>query len=587
MTQEEKLPKWDLTDLYKSRQDPQIKLDLKKLAHEIKIFAATHKDKIILHHGKVLGTAIKDYEKICELMGKLQSYAFLQYSENMSDASYAALYQNISEQLNDLSSQTLFFTLEINHLSEQELRKKFSQSTSLRYYSPWIRDTRMFKPYQLDEKLEQLFHERSITACDSWKRLFEETISDMRFSYDDKKLTNAEIFDLLSHPKADIRKKAAKSIGHTLGEHSKIFTTITNVLAKDKAIEDQWRGFKSPISSRNLSNLLEDNVTEALISTVKNNYARLSHRYYKMKARWFNKEQLDYWDRNAPLPEQQEEIISFREAKQLVLKAYFDFSPSMERIGKQFFSNHWIDAAPAPGKDSGAFSHPTVPSVHPYILMNYQGKIRDVMTLAHELGHGVHQVLSAKQGGLMCDTPLTLAETASVFGEQLTFRALLERQKNDKQRKVMIANKVEDMLNTVVRQIAFCEFERLVHERRKEGELSTDDICAIWMKVQQESLGPSIKFDEEYKYYWTYIPHLIHTPFYVYAYAFGDCLVNTLYQVYLSQPEGFESKYLNMLQAGGSLHHKELLAPFGLNATDPGFWQLGLDVISQFIDELE
>lgn len=586
-TLSEKLPKWNLTSLYQNREDPAIVSDIETVRQAINQFVSVHKGNIRRYTGAQLGKAIKEYEIISDRMGRLESYAYLQYSENMSHQKATLLYQNISEKMNELSAQLLFFQLELNHLSEADLRKKFSSSTSLRYYAPWIRDIQAYKPYQLDEKLEQLFHERYVTARQSWHRLFDETLADMRFPYGKAKLTNAEIFDLLSHSKSATRKKAAKSIGHTLGAHSKIFTTITNVLAKDKAIEDTWRGFAHPISSRNVSNLVEDHVTEALVRTVKSNYAGLSHRYYTLKAKWFGKHTLNYWDRNAPLPGHQETLIPFREAKQLVLKAYFEFSPSMERIAKQFFTKRWIDAAPRAGKDSGAFSHPTVPSAHPYILMNYQGKIRDVMTLAHELGHGIHQVLAAKQGALMADTPLTLAETASVFGEQLAFRALLARTTHPLERKIMLAHKVEDMLNTVVRQIAFCEFERLVHEKRKEGELSTEEISAIWMHVQRESLGPAIHFEEEYQYYWMYIPHLIHTPFYVYAYAFGDCLVNTLYQVYTQHPEGFESKYLNMLQAGGTLRHKELLAPFGLDASSPQFWQLGLDVIRGFIDELE
>jgi len=583
----EKLPTWNLGSLYKHRDDPAITTDLETVKRAIIQFVARHKGHIAHYTGTQLGKAIKEYEGISDRMGRLESYAYLQYSEDMSNVTATTLYQNISEKINELSTPLLFFQLELNQLSKVNLHKKLSSSTSLRHYAPWLRDIQAYKPYQLDEKLERLFHERDVTAKQSWHRLFDETLTDMRFPYGQKQLTNTEIFNLLSHPKSAVRKKAAKSIGNTFKIHARLFTTITNVLAKDKAIEDSWRGFLHPISSRNVANLVEDKVTDALIQTVKANYATLSHRYYALKAQWFGKQTLPYWDRNAPLRGQRETPIPFREAKQLILKAYFEFSPSMARIAKQFFTRHWIDAEIRPGKDSGAFSHPTVPTAHPYILMNYQGKIRDVMTLAHELGHGVHQVLSAKQGALMADTPLTLAETASVFGEQLTFRVLLARTKNPTERKIMLAHKVEDMLNTVVRQIAFCEFERLVHEQRKKGELSTEDICSIWMHVQQESLGSSVQFEKEYQYYWMYIPHLIHTPFYVYAYAFGDCLVNTLYRRYTEQPEGFEAKYLTMLQAGGTLRHKELLAPFGLDASSPDFWQLGLDVIREFIDELE
>ncbi|MEQ1789453.1 MAG: M3 family oligoendopeptidase, partial [Rickettsiales bacterium] len=392
----------------------------------------------------------------------------------------------------------------------------------------------------------------------------------------------------LSSKDAANRKKSALVVGEVFEKNAKLFTLITNTLAKDKEIEDKWRGFKKPISSRNLSNYIEDEVVDALLSSVRKSYPALSHRYYALKAKWFKKDKLDYWDRNAPLPTDSDRRYSWDEAKELILTAYGDFSPELTKVGKQFFDKPWIDAPVMAGKSSGAFAHPTVPSVHPYLLVNFQGKSRDVMTLAHELGHGVHQVLSAKQGALMCDTPLTLAETASVFGEQLTFREMVRREKDKKIRKLLIASKVEDMLNTVVRQVAFCEFERQIHDERKKGELTTEQICNIWMDVQAESLGSSIKIHGNYKYFWTYIPHFIHSPFYVYSYAFGDCLVNSLYSVYeKGKVKNFDKKYLEMLQAGGTLRHKELLAPFGLDATKPAFWQQGLDIISKMIDELE
>ena len=370
-------------------------------------------------------------------------------------------------------------------------------------------------------------------------------------------------------------------------KHGKLFALITNTLAKDKAIEDKWRNFLKPISSRNMQNFIEDEVVEALITSVKGQYSNLSHRYYRIKAGWMGQDKLDYWDRNAPLPNADDREIPWDEAVETVLTAYESFSPSLRELGELFFTRPWIHALPSEGKDSGAFAHPTVPDVHPYLLVNYKGKIRDVMTLAHELGHGVHQVLAAKQGALMADTPLTLAETASVFGEQLTFRKILEQESDAKKRAIIIAGKVEDMLNTVVRQVAFCEFERHVHDERQKGEVPIERLNNIWLQVQKESLGDAIRLDSPYEYYWSYIPHFIHSPFYVYAYAFGDCLVNSLYSVYLEGMEDFENKYFSMLEAGGTKHHKELLEPFGLDATDPLFWNKGLGMISSFIDELE
>ena len=296
---------------------------------------------------------------------------------------------------------------------------------------------------------------------------------------------------------------------------------------------------------------------------------------------------MQVWDRNAPLPMEDTRIVGWDEAEKTVMDAYNAFDARMGEIASPFFSKGWIDAAVKPGKAPGAFAHPTVTDVHPYVMLNYLGKPRDVMTLAHELGHGVHQVLAAGQGEMLSSTPLTLAETASVFGEMLTFRKMLDQAETPEQRKVLLAGKVEDMINTVVRQIAFYDFECKLHAARREGELTPDDINALWMSVQAESLGPAFEFVEGYETFWAYIPHFVHSPFYVYAYAFGDGLVNALYSVYESGSDGFEDKYFDMLRAGGSKHHKELLAPFGLDASDPKFWDKGLSMISGFIDELE
>jgi oligoendopeptidase F len=584
---EQNLPSWDLSALYQDKESSDLKNDIQNAEGRAKRFQKIFENKVTKLDGETLASTIREYEEIEETLGRLHSFAYLLYAENISNQENSAFYQNISEKITEISTQILFFELEINKIEEKELEEKYKSSSDLQNYKPWIRDVRVMKPYQLSDEVEKVLHEKSITSRQSWHRLFEETMADLRFPFNDKKLSAAEIMNLMSSKNDEDRKKSAKSVGKVLGENIKTFALITNVLAKDKEISDRLRKFEKPISSRNLANLIEDEVADALINTVKKNYENLAHRYYKIKAKMFGKDQLDYWDRNAPLPDDKGDKISWDEAVDIVLKAYTAFSPEMAKIGQKFFDENWIDAPARDGKDSGAFSHPTVPSAHPYILMNFQGKTRDVMTLAHELGHGVHQYLAAEQGALMANTPLTLAETASVFGEQLTFRELLNRKESEQEKKVMIANKVEDMLNTVVRQIAFCEFERQVHDERKNGEISSERLCEIWIGVQKDSLGPAIRYEDEYKYFWAYIPHFIHSPFYVYAYAFGDCLVNSLYKVYQDKPDGFVPKYIDMLKAGGTLRHKELLAPFGLDASNSDFWQGGLDIISSFIDKLE
>jgi oligoendopeptidase F len=580
------LPVWDLSDLYAAPDSPELKRDIETTEREAHAFAQRYQGKLAALSGAALGSAIAEYERLQETLGRIMSYASLLYSGDMNDVEIARFFQNMQEKVNTLSSVLLFFTLEINRIEDAVLAEKLT-ALELAHYRPWLRDTRAFRPYQLSDELEKLLHEKYVAGRAAWTRLFDETMAGLRFPVDGQELTSAEALHLLSDTDPGKRQRSAEALGEVLGKNVRLFALITNTLAKDKEIEDRWRHFKRPISSRNLGNFVEDEVVDSLIAAVREAFPALSHRYYRLKARWFGVSQLSYWDRNAPLPEADEKIIPWPKAEDIVLNAYAAFSPALAGIGRRFFEHRWIDAPVRPGKSPGAFAHPTVPSAHPYLLLNYQGKTRDVMTLAHELGHGVHQVLAGPQGALMADTPLTLAETASVFGEMLTFRALLAQESDDARRKIMLASKVEDMLNTVVRQIAFVEFERRVHDERRQGELTPDRIGEIWLGVQSESLGPAIGFADEYRHYWTYIPHFIHTPFYVYAYAFGDCLVNSLYAVYQSAAPGFAAKYLDMLRAGGSKRHKELLAPFNLDATDPTFWKKGLSVIAGFIDELD
>ncbi len=460
----EKLPTWDLTDFYAAPDAPAVGKDIKACERQCAAFAARYAGKVAGLPASELAQSIVDYEVLQELFGKLGSYAQLLYAGEMLNPKIGQFYQNITETLTRLSSQLVFYTLEINKIPESAMRKHLLDA-GVAKYAPWLREVRSFKPYELSMELETMLHEKSVTGRSAWSRLFDETIAGLHFPYKGKQLTEPQALDLLSSPDAKARREIAKVIGTVFGDHAKTFALITNTIAKDKEIEDTWRKFPRPISSRNLANQVEDEVVDALIASVKRSYPRLSHRYYKLKAKWFGVKQLPYWDRNAPLPKVKDHSWSWSESKELVLSSYAAFSPALAKIGKRFFDNDWIDAPTRPGKATGAFAHGTVPSVHPYLLLNHQGKTRDVMTLAHELGHGVHQVLAAKQGALLADTPLTLAETASVFGEQLTFREIIRREKDAKLRKSLIASKVEDMLNTVVRQIAMCEFEACLHVR--------------------------------------------------------------------------------------------------------------------------
>ena len=587
MNNESIIPNWDLSDFYSSISDKQINRDLDEIKKRSEDFEKKYQDKISEITGSDLYSAIKEYEDVSEIMGKLISYAYLNYASDLSNQDYVSFYQNISEKISEYESKFIFFTLGINNLEDDKIANLLKDQ-DLAKYSPFIRDLRTFKKYQLSEELEKFSLEKNTSSKSAFVRLFDETVNNLKFTYDNKTLNSQEIFDLMGNKDGEVRKKAGKAIGKTFSENSKIFAFITNILAKDKAIDDKWRGFERPISSRNLSNFVEDEIVDVMVSTVKKNYQNISHRYYKAKAKMLGMDHLNYWDRNAPLPNQSQDRMGWETAKNLVLKSYEEFSPKMREIGQVFFDKNWIDAKVKNGKDSGAFSHPTIPSVHPYILMNFQGKVRDVMTLAHELGHGIHQVLAAKQGYLQSSTPLTLAETASVFGEQLTFQNILKNESDDQKKKLIIAGKVEDMINTVIRQIAFLEFERKIHDQRKSGEIPLDQICNFWMEVQKESLGDIFNYDKEYKYFWSYIPHFIHSPFYVYSYAFGDCLVNSLYGIYSSgKIDNFEDKYLEMLSSGGTKHHKELLKPFNLSIANEEFWQSGLDVISSYIDKIE
>ncbi len=581
------LPDWDLSDLYPAPDSAEIKRDLDWLEDACRRFAEDYEGKLASLDAAGLLEAVLRYERIDVIAGRIMSFAGLRYYQQTTDPDRAKFMADMQDKITDYTAPLVFYSLEFNRLDDDALARMLDDNADLARYKPVFDRLRAMKPYQLSDELERFLHDQSTVGAAAWNRLFDETIAGMTFTLDGEELGIEGTLNLLTDPDRTRREAGARELARVFGASVKLFSRVHNTLAKEKEIEDRWRGMPTPQTGRHLSNHVEPEVVEALRNAVVAAYPRLSHRYYALKARWLGLDRMQVWDRNAPLPMEDPTVIGWDRAKDMVLDAYADFDPRMADLAKPFFGKGWIDAGVKPGKAPGAFAHPTVTEVHPYVMLNYLGKPRDVMTLAHELGHGVHQVLAAGQGELLASTPLTLAETASVFGEMLTFRKLLAQADTTAQRKVLLAGKVEDMINTVVRQIAFYDFEVKLHDARRTGELTPDDINALWMSVQGESLGPVFDFMDGYETFWAYIPHFVHSPFYVYAYAFGDGLVNALYAVYEDSDDGFKDKYFDMLKAGGSKHHKELLAPFGLDASDPAFWDKGLSMISGMIDELE
>ena len=581
------MPEWDLSDLYSSASAKEIVKDLKSVEQLSESFASKYENKLSTLSATEMLICLRSQEKITGLMGRLMSFAALRYYQMTTDVSRTKLLSDIQDKITQLSAKIIFFSLEFNTLDESHLNDMLNENSELRRYRTAFDRMRAMKPYQLSDELEKFLHEQSVVGATAWNRLFDETIISLKFNINKKDLSLEEVLNQLTDANRKNREKAAKSLSKVLEKNITLFSRITNTLAKEKSIEDKWRKFPNPQFSRHLTNDVEEEVVKALRDSVVDSYSKTSHRYYKLKAKWLGLKKLEIWDRNAPLPQNEEKVISWSEARSIVTSAYTEFDPRMEALVQPFFEKGWIDAAVKPGKAPGAFSHPTVTDVHPYILLNYLGKPRDIMTLAHELGHGVHQSLSSSQGEILANTPLTLAETASVFGEMLTFQKMLSESKGEINRKQLLAGKVEDMINTVVRQISFYDFECRVHHNRQLGELTPDQINKIWLDVSKESLGPVFNYVKGYENFWAYVPHFIHSPFYVYAYAFGDGLVNALYSAYQSGVPNFEDKYFELLSSGGSKHHSQLLKPFQLDASDPTFWTKGLDLISSMIDELE
>jgi oligoendopeptidase F len=584
-----KLPDWDLRDLYPSTDAPELVRDMAWLEKACADFATTYEGKLASLDAAALLVCVQAYEQIDVIAGRIMSFAGLRYYQNTMDSDRAKFMADAQDKITTFTTPLVFFSLEFNRLDEDHLAALLAANAALARYKPVFDRMRAMRPYQLSDELEKFLHDQSTVGSAAWNRLFDETMAGLMFKVagEEDELNLESTLNLLTDTDRTKREAAARALAEVFDRNIKLFARVHNTLAKEKEIEDRWRKMPTPQTGRHLSNHVEPEVVEALRNAVVAAYPKLSHRYYRLKAKWMGLDKLQVWDRNAPLPIETPKTVDWDTARTMVMEAYGAFDPKMADLAKPFFDKGWIDAGVKPGKAPGAFAHPTVTAVHPYVMLNYLGKPRDVMTLAHELGHGVHQVLAAGQGELLSSTPLTLAETASVFGEMLTFRKLLDGAKTPAERKTLLAGKVEDMINTVVRQIAFYDFECKLHAARREGELTPDDINALWMSVQAQSLGDAFDFMDGYETFWAYIPHFVHSPFYVYAYAFGDGLVNALYAAYADGLPDFQTKYFDMLKAGGSKHHKELLAPFGLDASDPKFWDKGLSMIAGFIDELE
>ena len=584
-------PTWDLTDLYDGIADGAIAADIAACRQEAEQLEAAWQGRLADADGAALAGLIADYERILEMLGKAQSHAQLLFAASTTDSQIARHHQSIREASADIGARLLFIELELAALDDAHVTQLLD-TPALAVWQPWLRRVRAWAPHQLAPDMERMLAERAPSGRGAWVRLFDETAAALRFPFGGADVTEAEILNALSSPNGDERRAAGESLSTTLKDNERLLSLVLNTIAKDKEVEDRWRGFARPVDSRNLDNDVDDDTVDALVGAVDSRNADLAHRYYRLKAGWMGGDTINWWDRNAPLPGGDDRQFSWDEARQLVLGSFAGFDQQMAEQAEPFFSRNWIDAEPRAGKSSGAFSHPVTPSAHPYILMNFSGKSRDVMTLAHEMGHGIHQRLAADRGYLMSDTPLTLAETASVFAEMLAFRRLVDSADDRAIRRRLLAGKVEDMLNTVVRQIAFHNFETRFHDARRNAELTAEEISDIWMETQRAALGPSVVTGDDYRPIWGYIPHFVHTPFYVYAYAFGDCLVNALWQSYqLAQAGGqaadFVTGYRNLLQAGGTERYDVALQRFDLDPRDPAFWSLGLDMISGMIDELE
>lgn len=576
---------WDLSDLYTSSDDPQLKKDKIEVLALADKFANKYKGRIAELSTTEFKKLLQEYETIQDRGGKIGSFAYLQWSTNTANSEFGKLVQESNELSSELSQKLVFFDVEWLKVDEEKAQKLINDP-ELSFYSHYLDSSRRYKKHVLEESQEQIMSAKSVTGRSAWVRFFDETLGAAEFHIDGESLTEQEALSKLHEGDQKTRKKAHAALSETFNNLSHTLTFIFNTVLADKSTNDKFRNYKSWVSSRNLANETDDETVNALVNAVTSNY-NLVQRYYKLKADLLGLKEMKDYDRYAPII-QNEETITWDEAKEMVLDAYTNFHPEMGEITKKFFEQNWIDAAIKPGKRGGAYSASTVPSVHPYVFMNFDGKIRDVQTLAHELGHGVHQYLSRQQGPLQAGTPLTTAETASVFGEMLVFQKLLKEIDDPKEKLALITGKIDDTIATVFRQISMNRFEHAIHNaRREEGELTTERFSELWMTEQEKLYGDSVTLTDEYGIWWSYIPHFLHTPGYVYAYAFGELLVMALYEEFTQRPDGFADKYIELLSAGGSEWPHELVAKMGLDITDPNFWNKGLQSLERLIEEAE
>lgn len=587
MSKKEILPAWDLSDLYKGIKDPEISKDMETYRKSALAFARKYKGKITSLDAKGFLTLLKAEEKMSKLSARLGGFAYLNMSTQMKNPEAMAFYQNTSEKLTAYARPLVFFSLELNRVPEAKI-KEWLKDKHVAFYKPFIERVRKYKKYELSEAVEEILLEKSVTSSEAWVRLYEETSSRLVYTVDGKNYNDAEISKLTLDKDAKLRHKAGAEINRVAKENAPLFTLVYNMVMKDKAIEDEKRGFKAPISARNLAEDVPDTSVEALAETVRANYKNIAHRFYKLKAKWLGVKKISYWDRNAPLPFSSDRDYTWDDAVKTVLKGYNEFSPKLGKIAEDFFTHNWIDVPPRDGKRSGAYCSGPLASEHPYLFLNFTGKQNDVLTLAHELGHGCHHQLRLKNGELNEHSRMTTEELASVFAEMLVFQDMLNSLNDDKAKLCLLASKVNDMINTAIRQIAFHFFETRAHDERKNGEVSEERLSEIWLEEMKESLGDYVEVGEDCRYIWSQVGHFFFLPFYVYAYSYADCLVNSLYQVKLEgKVKDFADKYLELLSQTALGDYEKIFKPFGLNPNEASFWQKGLNLISSYIDELE
>ena len=576
---------WDLSDLYNSIDDPALENDKEKVMMLARTFAETYKGRVEDLSAKEHAAALESYEEIAELAGKIGSYAQLIWSTNTEDPALGKLLQEARELGSEISQTLVFYSVEWLKVSD-ERAQELIEHDELSRWKHYLTTSRLYKPHTLSEEAEKVMSAKSVTSRSAWNRYFDETLGAARFELDGESLTEQQVLSKLHNPDRDLRKRAHQSLTKTFKDHSRTLTYVFNTILSDKHTNDKLRGYDSWISSRHLANEIDHDTVDSLVDSVTGRYD-LVQRYYKLKRELLEIDTLYDYDRYAPLAKTTKQI-SWVQAREDVLEAYGSFHPTMKSIAGEFFEKNWIDAAIKPGKRGGAYSASTVTSVHPYVFMNFDGQLRDVQTLAHELGHGVHQYLSRKQGELQSSTPLTTAETASVFGEMLVFQKLMTELDDPKEKLALLIGKIDDTIATVFRQVSMNRFEDAMHTyRRQEGELTTEDFSRLWREKQEDLYGDSVTLTESYDLWWCYIPHFLHTPGYVYAYAFGELLVLALYQEYTRSENGFSDKYIEMLRAGGSDWPENIVGKLGLDITQPDFWSNGLEAIEQMVEQAE